>query len=405
MNNNYNYKILEVRDYFPSKNNPSSSTWVFNQVLSLKEMGYNPLVISPTPINPIKKIFKKKFRLYDTPSIKIENYEGTNVIRPPYYKMPKNKFITFTLNNLTNCITKYGNYNDIKLIHAHFGQNGYASIKLKRLLNIPLITSFYGYDSGRLGKLYKPFYNQLIKYGDVFLVLSKDMKNDLLELGFPDEKIKIHHLGINLNEFNKIDTKNNKFTILTVARLETGKGVHFIIEAVAKFVNKYPETRNKIEYRIIGGGPIESKLKQLVKKLNIEDIVVFINNLILSNSREIVRSEIQNCDIFCLSSYLNENGDKEGTPVVLMEAQACGKPCVSTFHAGIPEVVENNITGFLVEEKSIYGISESIEKLYFSDKLKEEFGSNAVIKIEQEFNNVHQMKNLNDIFCDLLKKY
>ncbi len=398
MASNDTFDILEIRDYFPSINNPSSSTWVFNQVKSLIENGYNPLVISPTPINPFKNIFKDKFRLYDRPSKKTEDYQGIKVIRPPYLKIPNNKLVGLTLNNLSNCINKYGDLKSIKLIHAHFGQNGLASLSLKRKLNVPLITSFYGYDSGRLAYVFKPYYRNLIKEGDLFLALSKDMKKDLLKLGFPEEKIIIHHLGIDFNEFKRINVEREKFQILTVARMDAVKGIQFVIEAISIFVNKYPEERNKIEYKIIGGGVFESELKKMVNTLDLSDIIKFFNNLIIPNSRQIVIKEMQNCDIFCLCSYVSENGSKEGTPIVLMEAQACGKPCISTFHAGIPEVVINGFTGILVKEKSAEEIVQAIEILYFNNKKRDAYGVNAENFIQKEFNNNEQMVRLLKIF-------
>lgn len=395
MNLGRNINILVIRDYYPSNNNPSSSTWVYNQVVGLQNLGYKPLVISPTPINPLKRIFKKRFILYDTPSNKIEIYNDTKVIRPGYIKVPANKFIGFTLNQLTRCILKYGNSKTIKLIHAHFGQNGIASIELKKQLNVPLITSFYGYDSGRLAQNFKPYYKKLIKAGDLFLALSQDMKNDLIGIGFPEEKIIIHHLGVNLNEFKYTEShENEKFKLLTVARLDEAKGIQYILKALYLFLNKYPNEKKCISYTILGGGKYEKKLKDLAINLNLEDIVTFKNNLINKSSREIVKEEMMQCNIFCLCSFTSSSGTKEGTPVVLMEAQACGKPCIATYHAGIPEVVINNKTGILVKEKSSEEILLAIEKLFFGKKLEKNLGLNAYMHIKKNFNFETQMQEL-----------
>jgi len=404
MNNNNLYDILVIRDYYPSINNPSSSTWVYNQVLEISQMGYNPFVISPTPINPLKNVFKKRFHLYDVPTTNIDIYKNTKVIRPPYIKIPYNKMIGITLKQLSKCISKYGDIDSLKLIHAHFGQNGVASLKLKKELNIPLITSFYGYDTGRLADLYKPYYKNLIREGDLFLALSNDMKNDLLNLGFPERKVIIHHLGIDLNTFNHSTIKKEKFTILTVARLDKVKGIEFVLQALYLFFNKYPKEKNKIQYRIIGGGKYEKELISMTKKLKLNENVVFINNLINPNSRQIVIEEMKNCDLFILCSYTLENGAKEGTPVVLMEAQACGKPCIATFHAGIPEIVKNNETGILVNEKSPEEISRAIEKLYFNKEMRLDFGKRARDHINKEFNQEIQMEKLAQIYHSLINK-
>jgi colanic acid/amylovoran biosynthesis glycosyltransferase len=398
---NNNFNILEVRDYYPSLNNPSSSPWVYNQVLSLQSMGYSPVVVSPTPINPLKLLFKKRYRLYDTPSKSIEVFKGTPVIRPPYIKIPNNQLVGTTIKNLSKCILRYGNFNGIKLIHAHFGQNGVASLPLKRKLNVPLVVSFYGYDSGRLSKVFKPYYRSLMDEGDCFLVLSNDMKKDLLALGFPEEKILIHHLGINVDQFTYSEPASPKFTLLTVARLDEVKGIHLIIEALRQLQYEHPELKEKIVYRVVGGGIFESKLKTLVNNYSMDDSVFFLNNLVLPNSREVVMDEMKGCDVFCLCSYTPKNGAKEGTPVVLMEAQACGKPCISTYHAGIPEVVLDGETGILVQEKSVQDIKRAIMTLYSSSETRKHFGLNAQNHITKNYNHNMQMESLVGIFRSL----
>jgi len=70
------------------------------------------------------------------------------------------------------------------------------------------------------------------------------------------------------------------------------------------------------------------------------------------------------CHIFILHSVTASNGDMEGTPVVLMEAQACGLPVISTYHSGVPEVVIDGKSGFLVPEKDIQALVEKIEISY-----------------------------------------
>ena len=393
------FDILEIRDYYPSINNPSTSTWVYNQVKSLQEMGHHPLVISPTPINPLRKILKKKFRLYDTPSRKIEEYLGTSVIRPPYLKLPRNRLVGFNLRNLSGCIEKYGFYKGIKLIHAHFGQNGYGALALKEKLNVPLITSFYGYDSGELAEKFSPYYKQLILKGDLFLALSKDMKNDLLRLGFPEQKIIIHHLGVNTELFIPISRVNKgKYVFLTVARFDKSKGIHLVIDAFGQFLKKKNVDNNEVELRIVGGGNYEYMLKKQVDELNIANHVKFINNLILPNSREIVINEMQNCDVFILASYTLNNKIKEGTPLVLMEAQSCGKPCISTTHAGIPEILIDQMTGEIVPENSVDGILSAILKLYLSESVCSAYSQNSRKNILDNFNHLKQMEELKVIY-------
>jgi len=396
------YDILAIRDYYPSVNNPTSSTWVLNQVIGLQNLGYSPLVLSPTPINPLRRVLKQKFHYYDKPSNQIETYKDTHVKRPPYLKFPLNKFKKFTIERLSNTIIKHGDLPGIKMIHAHFGQNGVAALPLKEKLKVPMITSFYGYDSGRLGRLFKPYYSELIKKGDLFLALSNDMKQDLIKLGFPEHKIIIHRLGIDLDKFTSAFEPNETFTILTVARFTETKGIHYVLKALHLFFKIYPDEKQRINYTIVGGGYYESNIKELIERLDLKHNVCIIDNLSVPNGREIVLSEMKKCNLFALCSSTPKSGGKEGTPVVLMEAQACGKPCISTFHAGIPEVVINNKTGILVNEHSPEEITKAITQLYFDKKKRDHFGNNARTHIHSFYNQKLQMIALKQIYENLL---
>lgn len=397
MNKNKEFNVIHIRDYYPSKENPANSPWVYDQVISLKKYNYQSLVISPTPYIP--SIIRKnpKFYLYSKPSNKIENYLDTNVIRPVYYKIPGNKLIGINLFFLTRSINSSAKLaKSPAIIHAHFGQNGVAALKLKKSLQIPLITSFYGYDTGRLSSKFKPFYQKLARDGDLFLALSKNMKLDLINLGFPQDKIIIHHLGIDLHRFS-VSSKNKTtpFVFLVVARLSESKGVQDVIQAFHKICT------SEMQIHIVGDGIYKNDLMDLVKSLKLENQILFINNFKADNPRGVVLDEMQNCDVAILTSFTPKNKSKEGTPVVLMEAQACGKPCIATKHAGIPEVVVDSQTGFLVNERDVENIAIKMKLLYTDTQLRKDMGDRARLYIENEFNQQIQMLKLAKLYNNI----
>lgn len=400
MNNRNSYDIIHIRDYYPSKENPASSPWVYDIVSGIQQKGLSSLVVSPTPYIPgfIRK--HDKYYLYSKSSNRIENYKGTDVIRPLYFKIPKNHLLAFNFYSLSKSIAS-AIPKDInpKIIHAHFGQNGVAAVNLKLKYGVPLITSFYGYDSGRLGQKFKPFYNKLALYGDIFLALSEDMKSDLIKLGFPKDKIVVHHLGIDLEVFKntkKKKKKNEHFIFLIVARFDKSKGIQNVISAFSDIYNK------NMFLRIVGDGSYKENLTGLVSNLRISKNVKFINNFAASNPRGVILEEMQNCDVALLTSFALKNKVKEGTPVVLMEAQACGKPCIATFHAGIPEVVKDNITGYLVKERDIKVIGKYMKLFYDNSDLVRKMGRNAKQHLVKNFNQNVQMKKLYSIYLNLV---
>jgi len=398
------YDILSIREYFPSKENPSTSTWVFNQASGIQENGIEPLIVSPTPYYPnfLNKFYNNKRLLKTKPNSSIEEYNGVKVIRPPYIKLPNEYFLHSNLSRFSKASILATKDFTFKAIHAHFGHAGVASIKLKQNRKIPLITSFYGYDLGsdKLPLLRK--YKELANSGDLFLALSMDMHKDLAELGFPESKILIHHLGVNFAQFfpksPTIINKEAPFTFLIVASFEERKGIHIAIEAF-KWISRNDTTKN-IQLKIVGDGPYKNNLLALANGFN---NIVFVNNFTASNPRAFVQQEMQNCDVFMLPSITLDNGEKEGTPVVLMEAQACGKPCISTFHAGIPEVVVHNETGFLVKEKSVSELVDTMSLFINNNALVFEMGDKAYKHIRLNFNNQTQNKILSDLYLSIIK--
>lgn len=396
------YDLIAIRDYYPDEKNPGNSLWVYEQVIGLQNNGLNSIVVSPTPFIPQFLRGLKVFKYYPKSNNYIKNYNNTDVIRPQYIKYPGNKCINTTINNLSKVIFSYGEKYSPKLIHAHFGRNGVASLALKRKLNIPLSTYFYGDDVG-VGEhkdFLKTLYKDLIKEGDLFLALSNDMKNDLINIGFPSEKIKVVHLGVNVDFFKpKQKKESSKIIFTTVGRFHKFKGAQ---DAISAFVKVYSIHKN-IELHIVGDGPYINNLKHQVKSHNLDDSIFFINNFVAQNPRKVVLNEISNCDVFLLTTFQNNSGVKTGTPVVLMEAQACEKPCISTFYAGIPEIVKNNETGFLVKQRDINEIVNYMIKLINNKKLRNTLGSNGRKHIMKEFNNNLQMKKLADLYSELIR--
>ncbi len=393
--------ILAVRQYFPSVVNPTSSYWVYEQLKEIQKKGLKTLVISPTPYIPsfIKKNTLKK---YPSPDNTIKYYEGIKVIRPGYFRIPKSYFYKISNHFLEKSILQIGKKVNCKVIHAHFGNDGIASILLKKYLGLPLIVSFYGYDISDNLEVFKPYYNKLQKSGDLFLALSADMKNDLIDIGFPEERIIIHRLGIQFKELNSFQFKkkrNNNFTFVSVARFSERKGLHYVILAFQKILAQYPNSR----LRLIGDGSYKSELLKLILNMKLTDKIKIINNFESTDPRKTVLTEIANSDVFILTSFTTKDGSKEGTPVVLMEAQALGKPCISTYHAGIPDIVLDNKTGLLCVEKNIDEIRVAMLKMIENKKMVLDYGNAGREHVKNEFNNELQIEKLYNIYKPLLK--
>lgn len=108
-----------------------------------------------------------------------------------------------------------------------------------------------------------------------------------------------------------------------------------------------------------------------------------------------------NADIY-LQPSVTANGEKEGIPGTLIEAMASGLRVISTFHAGIPYIIENEVNGLLVKENDINGIAVSILRLVNDEKLRENLGNNTTIKASKELDLVEKTKELENIYSSLL---
>ena len=140
-----------------------------------------------------------------------------------------------------------------------------------------------------------------------------------------------------------------------MARLAEKKGIDIGLRAIASVRERGADLR----YDIVGEGPMREQLEELIDELSLSDVV----RLHGERDGAYVRERLAEAHVFLLASVTASNGDQEGTPVSLMEAQACGLPVLSTLHSGIPEVVADDASGLLVPEGDAEALAAGIEQL------------------------------------------
>jgi len=246
------------------------------------------------------------------------------------------------------------------IVHCHFGPNGLRGVMLREIgaLQAKLITSFYGYDVSLSAPHSRPHsYARLFAKGDLFLAISDTMRRRLVELGCPEDKILVHRLGVDVKKFNVTlhAPPDGSMNIVTIARLVHKKGIEHGIRAVARLV----QTGLQVKYTIVGDGPLRDDLEQLIQQLGLNKVVEMSG----WRRRPEIADLLAKAHILLAPSITADDGDQEGTPVVLMEALAAGLPVVSTQHSGIPEVVEDGVTGFVVPERDVTGLAEKLRYL------------------------------------------
>lgn len=289
-----------------------------------------------------------------------------------------------------------------QLLHARFGTSGIKMMPLKRKWNIPLVTSFHGCDSPGTKRMKnkKKSLQRLFSIGDFFTVPCQAMKKDLIKHGCPEDKIAVQYSGIELNQFpykERILPTVGPVKIVYTGRLVEKKGTALLIKAFQKVHQIFPQTH----LTLIGDGELKKSLVQLSKRLHLEKHIDFLGSL----PHDKVAEELEKAHIFCLPSMKDRTGNQEGIPNAVKEAMACGLPVVSTFHSGIPELIEDGETGLLVAEKDINGIAEKLIYLIKHPETWNILGKKARAKIETDFNVQIQTDKLEQLFDRVIKAH
>lgn len=249
------------------------------------------------------------------------------------------------------------------VIVSHFGDNGIVISSLRNSGVIPqgikCLTFFHAHEICRMSieevaRFYKPMFND----DDILLPINHLWEKKLIKAGANPQKIKLLHMGVDLKRFNYVESNeiSDTINILSVGRLCGQKGFEYAINGVVEFAKK---TKKNISYRIIGEGALGKKLKTLVENLEAENYINFLG----AQPQQIVAKEMQKANVFLLPSVTDEDGFMEGIPVAIMEAMARGLLCVSTYHSGIPELIEDGKNGFLCKEKDSTGIAVALGKI------------------------------------------
>ncbi|WP_256686325.1 glycosyltransferase family 4 protein [Halococcus qingdaonensis] len=165
--------------------------------------------------------------------------------------------------------------------------------------------------------------------------------------------------------------------LLTVARLVEKKGIIYAIEAVARLAETNPDT----EYHIVGTGEREEMLRQRADELGVADRVTFLGNV----SDERLRQEYDEAAAFILPCVIATDGDRDGSPVAIKEAMAMETPCISTTVTGIPEMIDDETNGLLVEPRDADALAEAIATMLADANARMEMGHNARETIREKF--------------------
>jgi glycosyltransferase involved in cell wall biosynthesis len=267
----------------------------------------------------------------------------------------------------------------VQLVLAEFGTVGANVLPVVKKIEVPLVVIFYGYDAFHDHVLneFATQYQDMFTYAAAIVGVSQDICQQLQNLGAPAEKVHYLPCAINLSLFAYEDHSQQPPIFLSVGRFAETKSPHLVILAFAQVVAQVP-TAHLVMVGKDGGGELFEACHILVKALGLEELVTFKGIL----SPEQVQKEMQKARVFIQHSLTTPlHGDKEGTPVAIMEAMASGLPIVSTRHAGIAELITSGKNGLLVDEFDIDGMAQAMIQLAEDDQSVQALGKEAADQI------------------------
>ena len=266
-------------------------------------------------------------------------------------------------------------------IHAHFvWVNGVGAMIISTLLDIPF--SLHPHAFGLFQRNSVNVRHQLEDASKI-ITISEFHREFIASISEKISKkdIAVIHCGVDIEKFEPADRKqtgSNGPEILLIGRLVAMKGIRYLIEAC-----KLLDQKN-IPFRcsIVGDGELKTELQELIKKLGLGDKVRLLGSF---KQTELI-SFLQNSDIFALPCIVEENGNRDGLPIVLMEAMAMKLPVISTPVAGIPELVHHEENGLLVAPRDAAALAQALERLITDEALRKLYGDCGRKTVVEDFN-------------------
>jgi colanic acid/amylovoran biosynthesis glycosyltransferase len=306
------------------------------------------------------------------------------------------------------CTGEYAFYDDLlrdmgaQLVHAHFGYQACRCLGAIRSTGLPLLTTFYGADATSYARQpeWQRRYVELFYRGRLFLAEGSTMAKHVAAAGAPEERIRIHHLGVDTSQipFREREPKDT-VRVLMCGHFREKKGFPDGLRALGRAVQAAPGI--DLQVVMIGDGPDRGKVLEAIGDSGLGERVELMG---LRSYKEVLQ-ELDSCDLLLQPSRTATDGDTEGgAPVILLDAQAAGVPVVATTHADIPEYVIDGESGLLAPEKDLEALTEILRKLLTTPESWAQMGRRGRQHVEREYDARRQVQRLEEIYDELVSE-
>ncbi|WP_075935953.1 glycosyltransferase, partial [Halosegnis longus] len=376
-----------------------SESFVLNEIYELEQNGHNVAVCALN--NPNEDIVHEEFDELDVPInyIPTPSYTditalaSTKALHPRilkgifYRASPKQHAANlFRAKRCINFVESLSWNPDH--FHSHFATLSiFGAQYASDYYQVPFTITTHAYD------LYKEpvgtYTSKLLQRANRVVTISEYNQEYIREQFAPETPIDIVRAGLKPEKFTPTEGAEPG-RILTVSRFVEKKGLSYALEAIELATEEVPE----LEYHIVGSGALKPYLVNKADQLGIEKNVVFLDNV--SDQRLV--TELDEAQCFLLPCVIAESGDRDGIPVVLMEAMAMKTPPVSTTVSGIPELIDHKKNGLLTEPRDPDATANALVMLLNNNSERAAYADCARKKIVSDFNIELETKKLEATF-------
>ncbi|MCY9164287.1 N-acetyl-alpha-D-glucosaminyl L-malate synthase BshA [Bacillus atrophaeus] len=300
--------------------------------------------------------------------------------------------------SLASKIAEVAERENLDIIHAHYAlPHAVCAYLAKQMLkrDIGIVTTLHGTDITVLG--YDPSLKDLIRFAieasDRVTAVSSALAAETYDLIKPEKKIETIYNFIDERVYLKKNTRSikekygispNEKVVVHVSNFRKVKRVQDVIHVFRNIVNQ-----TKAKLLLVGDGPEKSVACELVRKYGLENQVMLLGN----------QDRVE--ELYSISDVKLLLSEKESFGLVLLEAMACGVPCIGTNVGGIPEVIKNNVSGFLVDIGDIEDASAKALRILEDEQLRKQFTDAALHMLKNEFSSQKIVSEYEQIYADL----
>jgi len=353
-------RVLSFTTLFPNSADPVHAIFVYQRLVHLaRRPGNQVQVVSPIPYVPSGLHAERYRALRGIPPQ--EQIGGLQVWHPRYLLVPR---VSMPLHGLLMflgslpLVRRLHRETPFDCIDAHYVYpDGLAAILLGKFLGLPVVVSARGSDINLFPsfRLIRPMIRWTLRKAAGIISVSQALKEAIIELHVPAEKITVIGNGVDSKRFQPVDRTAARHQLglpedarilVAVGALRPVKGYQFLLPAIAEILPRYP----KLQLYILGEGDYRPKLEAMIEKLNLQGRVVLVGG----KPNDELKNWYSAADVSCLLS------SREGWANVLLESLACGTPVLATRVWGAPEVIVSPELGVLVEQ-DVHAISNGLE--------------------------------------------